>query len=397
MPSYRAPSSAAELRFKAELERNVALFGSDSGWGVPDAARRAFSDEGIALAILGTTDFAISIASKLNGLREIVCFVDDYRDGETLTGIGVCNSVTFVRESRKRIGRLLVVNCARYDRGIRHFDALASLAGVPSVNFEQMVRLLDLGDSIDHRLADWGPLITSQLDQYLGVAEAFDDVHSRETFYAVLLSHLTCDREWRMTVCKPYSTLYFRSGLFELTSKEKFVDCGASIGESTSALIGITQAMFLRSWMIEPDRFNVERLSQLIKSYSNTPIHTKLTLIPCAIGEEPGRAPFSHIGGHGGCITASPTGSDVEIDTLSNLIDEIPTFIKMDLEGHEIPALRGAADLILKAHPKLAISAYHRASDLLDIPKVISQIDSGYRIGLRHHTEDRWDTCMYFW
>jgi hypothetical protein len=44
----------------------------------------------------------------------------------------------------------------------------------------------------------------------------------------------------------------------------------------------------------------------------------------------------------------------------------------------------------------MAISAYHRTTDLIDLPRFVDSLDSGYRIGLRHHTEERYDTCLYF-
>ena len=43
------------------------------------------------------------------------------------------------------------------------------------------------------------------------------------------------------------------------------------------------------------------------------------------------------------------------------------TFIKMDLEGFEQRALRGAARLIRECRPRMAITAYHYADDLLDL------------------------------
>jgi hypothetical protein len=86
----------------------------------------------------------------------------------------------------------------------------------------------------------------------------------------------------------------------------------------------------------------------------------------------------------------------VRIERIDDIVDDKPTIIKMDIEGFELPALKGAAATIRDARPKLLVSAYHRSTDLLEIPNYIDSIAPDYRIGLRHHTEDRWDTCLYF-
>jgi FkbM family methyltransferase len=58
-----------------------------------------------------------------------------------------------------------------------------------------------------------------------------------------------------------------------------------------------------------------------------------------------------------------PTGFvEVEVDTLDNILKELEIskvdFVKMDIEGAEIEALKGM-DGVLKGRPKLAIAAYH--------------------------------------
>ena len=61
-------------------------------------------------------------------------------------------------------------------------------------------------------------------------------------------------------------------------------------------------------------------------------------------------------------------------------------FIKMDVEGAELAALRGAEASIRKHRPKLAISVYHSLEDMETIPRYLAGLDLGYRFCLDHHT-----------
>lgn len=68
-----------------------------------------------------------------------------------------------------------------------------------------------------------------------------------------------------------------------------------------------------------------------------------------------------------------------KIDTYASKVNlEKIDFIKMDIEGAEIPALIGASDSIAKFKPKLAISVYHKWDDLKEIPKLINSIRDDY-------------------
>jgi FkbM family methyltransferase len=61
-------------------------------------------------------------------------------------------------------------------------------------------------------------------------------------------------------------------------------------------------------------------------------------------------------------------------------------FIKMDIEGSEREALRGAADTIRRFKPKLAISAYHQPDDLFVLPALIKEIEPSYALFFDHYT-----------
>ena len=62
-------------------------------------------------------------------------------------------------------------------------------------------------------------------------------------------------------------------------------------------------------------------------------------------------------------------------------------FLKMDIEGAEMEALAGAAKSIRRFRPKLAISVYHRPTDLTAIPEYIDSLGVPYDFYLGHYTD----------
>lgn len=78
-----------------------------------------------------------------------------------------------------------------------------------------------------------------------------------------------------------------------------------------------------------------------------------------------------------------------------HLRDEAVSFIKMDIEGAEMEALKGAAELIRRRRPDLAICTYHSISDLFEIPLYIHSLVPEYRLYLRHHTPVFCETVCY--
>jgi FkbM family methyltransferase len=74
----------------------------------------------------------------------------------------------------------------------------------------------------------------------------------------------------------------------------------------------------------------------------------------------------------------------VPLTTVDKLVTELALervdFIKMDIEGAEPNALRGARQTLARFHPRLAISSYHAPDHPATIPAVIGEIAPGYQI-----------------
>ena len=71
------------------------------------------------------------------------------------------------------------------------------------------------------------------------------------------------------------------------------------------------------------------------------------------------------------------------------------TFIKMDIEGAELKALKGAKNIILRDKPKLAISIYHKPEDIVEIPLFIKELVPEYKLYIRHYSNDSIETVLY--
>ncbi len=70
-------------------------------------------------------------------------------------------------------------------------------------------------------------------------------------------------------------------------------------------------------------------------------------------------------------------------------------FIKMDIEGAELAALKGGEMGIRQFKPKLAISVYHRLRDFWEIPEWIDGLGLNYSLYLRHFTIHQEETILF--
>ncbi len=69
--------------------------------------------------------------------------------------------------------------------------------------------------------------------------------------------------------------------------------------------------------------------------------------------------------------------------------------IKMDIEGAETNALQGAIESIKTFRPKLAIAIYHSTKDFHSIPKLINELNLGYKFYISHSTIYGEETMLF--
>ena len=95
-------------------------------------------------------------------------------------------------------------------------------------------------------------------------------------------------------------------------------------------------------------------------------------------------------------IVEHETNKSIDVTTIDSVVGNSNIdFIKMDIEGAELPALRGGMSTIIRCRPVLAISIYHSPEDFVGIPIFLYKIVKSYKFRLLHHTNEYVETILY--
>ena len=99
----------------------------------------------------------------------------------------------------------------------------------------------------------------------------------------------------------------------------------------------------------------------------------------------------------GGFSTIKNTGNmEIKVVSLDDFLNgQEATYIKMDIEGAELKALKGAKNTITKYKPKLALCIYHKPLDIIEIPLYLKTIEPRYKFYLRHYSNFHTETVLY--
>ncbi len=176
---------------------------------------------------------------------------------------------------------------------------------------------------------------------------------------------------------------------------EVFVDAGGFDGMTSKIFIQWCGNRYKKIYIFEPEKENILQCNKNLLA-----VNAKFEIIPnglwdskCSLGFVENENGTSHILEDTDLDRSDSTC--VAMDTLDRLLDDNVTFIKMDIEGAEYRAIKGAETIIRKCHPKLAISIYHNAEDIWELPRLIMTICPDYRLYLRHYSIAQAETVLY--
>jgi len=180
---------------------------------------------------------------------------------------------------------------------------------------------------------------------------------------------------------------------FSIKENEVFIDCGAYNAMTSVEFARWTNYNYKKIYLFEISP-NFEKMceknlkSHRIKNYE---------IIMMGTWSKRDKVFFEENGGEAGGYVLEGNGTFNVVSIDEQLAGEEATFIKMDVEGSEYQSLIGAKNTIRKYKPRLAISAYHKTADFIELPKLILEINSDYRLAFRHYSTNMWETVLYAW
>ena len=225
-------------------------------------------------------------------------------------------------------------------------------------------------------------VICSRFEDYEKVYTWLSDEHSKAVYLGYLNSMISLDIRFMEGIASPADEQYFDRELIRLGEHEVFCDCGSFNGDTLETFAALTSGKYRKYIAIEADKDNYAELMQniVVKGYKNIRTHN------LACWNETTVLKF-HPALTGGRVTDQGEVS-VKADTLDNILkDEDVTFIKMDIEGSEEMALKGASEVIRRKKPTLAVCIYHSLEDFCRLPLLIKELNPDYRLYVRHYKD----------
>ena len=157
----------------------------------------------------------------------------------------------------------------------------------------------------------------------------------------------------------------------EIGASDVVFDCGAAEG----LFAFLVSRRVARVVCFEP-------LPEFRKSLERTFANMEnVGVVPTALSDRTGTA-YLRCDGLMSTLTDEPTPDAVTVETIDAFCARtgiIPTYLKADVEGHELALLRGGSETIRAHRPKIAITTYHREGDYRALTAFLRSLHAEYR------------------
>lgn len=190
------------------------------------------------------------------------------------------------------------------------------------------------------------------------------------------------------------SKYHFSNDLFHLNKDDVIIDIGAFDGDTLKDFISLKNDVFKKYIAFEPDPENFNKLQKFVNTLPPT-VSQKIITEQLAVSDKKKQITFD---AEGSLQSAYNDNGNIIVTCISLddfIVNEQPTYIKIDAEGAEPDIIKGAVNLIKNHAPILAISVYHQFDHLWSLPLAIKDISNEYSYYLRPLCNVSWDLICY--
>jgi len=223
--------------------------------------------------------------------------------------------------------------------------------------------------------------LKAHVDDFVWLYRRLADYHSKCVLYRLLEYWVQSAPEQLAHVREARFKPYFDLNLIRCTAQEVFVDLGGYDGDTVQAYIETYGSNCYRKiYTYEIVERNLRKMRANLKEYAGVEICAR------GVGE---KARVMYLDNSKKAVDAVCLGENgeqaIQVVALDEDIKEPISYLKMDIEGGEYAALKGAAGHIRADRPKLAISLYHSNDDLWRLPRLVDSIMPAYDFYLRYY------------
>ncbi|MBQ7011607.1 MAG: FkbM family methyltransferase [Clostridia bacterium] len=209
------------------------------------------------------------------------------------------------------------------------------------------------------------------------------DEGSKNLFLDVLRYCLTWDPDY---LFMGETNSYVFPSFFDDKVISSAIDGGAYRGDTVLSLCDAFPSIE-RMYAFEPDAANFAKLK------NTTVPNVRIDFLPLGLHEKNGILSFAALKNRGSHFADG--GIDVPVTSVDEAVGEKIDLIKLDVEGCEAAAIKGALKTIKSNKPCLYVSLYHKTNDLFELILLINEIDPSYRFSLlRADVCPAWDIIL---
>lgn len=242
-----------------------------------------------------------------------------------------------------------------------------------------------------HDISVYKEYLLSNWERVVKLYMNLEDDLSRITLEAFLKGRVSAEQHYFIDVKVPDQ--YYPKDIIHFGETETMVELGANDGKTLLEFLEVVDRKYNEIYCFEPDKDCINKLQKVISQEEG-----KINIIERGAWDKPTMLSFQSDAEFGASRIAENDivmEYSILVDTVDNCVNAPVTYMKMDIEGAELKALRGSKRTILMYKPQLAICVYHNQEDLLDIVDYLREIVPDYKFFLRHHNWGATETVLY--